>query len=376
MRDELAERLLSRVMGWDRTEVKAQLPVLQALSLVKYDEYGNYGPGVKFVESLAAWLNQFPEEDDRRVAFEFVMDELVFVSETQISHLINLVPAEIVAPVLRARVAEHAGLPTYRISALESNPEFDRLRRASLIVGASDGARLDRLRRSSPLLSHEQFVQGTTWNDDQIKSMSKKLGEAQGGDGSEPAPFEHVFLVDDFYGSGRTLIRESEPEADGAKEDPAEGEPEVKPDGKLVRLQDSLDRATELGYLVPDAPGTVVLYCATEQALAHLEAELANHGFGNWRVRAAMTFPQSSKVDSTNPAMADLCRRFADPSTEDDHKGFTPIGYSDCALPLVLPHNTPNNSVCLLWMDTRDRPNSAKLRALFPRYERHHPDRP
>jgi hypothetical protein len=143
-----------------------------------------------------------------------------------------------------------------------------------------------------------------------------------------------------------------------------------------VRLQESLNRATDLGCLVPEAPGTVVLYCASEQALGHLEAELAKHGFGHWSVRTAMTFPQGSRVDQTNPAMVDLCKRFADPSTEDGHKGFTPIGYSDCALPLVLPHNTPNNSVCLLWMDTRDRPDSAKLRALFPRHERHHPDRP
>lgn len=64
-----------------------------------------------------------------------------------------------------------------------------------------------------------------------------------------------------------------------------------------------------------------------------------------------------------------------DPVTVDDSKGEAPIGYHDCALPLVLCHNTPNNSVCLLWMDTREIEGSRKLRALFPRYERHHPER-
>jgi hypothetical protein len=360
MRAELAEKLLSRVMGWDTGEVKEQVPVLQAMSMVKYDEYGNYGPGVKFVENLAAWLSQFPEED-RQVALDFVTGELVFISERQISHLISLVGPEIIAPVLRGRVAIEQGLPAHRIAALEAEPEFGRLRRASLIVGASDGARLDRLRRSSERLSHEQFVQGTTWSDSQIEAMAKELAKAQGGDGEEPAPFEHVFLVDDFYGSGRTLIRMDE---------------EKSLEGKLVRLEERLNTARKKGFLVEDAPGTVILYCASEQALEYLEGEIAKHGLGHWEVRAAMRLPEGCRVDKTNPEMIELCRRFADPSTKDEHKGFTPIGYSDCALPLVLPHNTPNNSICLLWMDTRDREGSKNLRALFPRYERHHPDRP
>jgi hypothetical protein len=91
VKDDLAERLLSRVMDWDTTEIKQYIPDLQMLAAIKYDEYGNYGPGAKFLESLAAWLQQL-SEDHRQVALDFVLNELVFVSETQMSHLINSGP--------------------------------------------------------------------------------------------------------------------------------------------------------------------------------------------------------------------------------------------------------------------------------------------
>jgi len=41
-------------------------------------------------------------------------------------------------------------------------------------------------------------------------------------------------------------------------------------------------------------------------------------------------------------------------------------GYGDCGLPVVLHHNTPNNSLALLW-SYDDR----AVRGLFPRVQRH-----
>jgi hypothetical protein len=52
MRDSLAEKLLVRVMGWDRNKVKAELPLVQVLASYKYDEYQQFSPGMRFVESL------------------------------------------------------------------------------------------------------------------------------------------------------------------------------------------------------------------------------------------------------------------------------------------------------------------------------------
>ena len=51
------------------------------------------------------------------------------------------------------------------------------------------------------------------------------------------------------------------------------------------------------------------------------------------------------------------------------------LGYGGCALPLVLEHNTPNNSVALLWAETeggeRDRGPALAMRPLFRRRQRH-----
>jgi hypothetical protein len=191
--------------------------------------------------------------------------------------------------------------------------------------------------------------------------MASKLAEAIKAPEGDAAPFEHVFLVDDFSGSGRTLIRQ---EKDGSL------------DGKLIRLRDHLASAAEAGHVISDVPGTVVLYCASEQAMGQVGEGLKQGGFSGWEVQSIDLLPSSKRVDITNSQMTQLCRDFVDPITEDPHKGLAPIGYADCALPLVLSHNTPNNSICLLWMDTRGREGSKELHALFPRYERHHPDRP
>jgi hypothetical protein len=45
-------------------------------------------------------------------------------------------------------------------------------------------------------------------------------------------------------------------------------------------------------------------------------------------------------------------------------------GYSECRLPLVLDHNTPNNSFALLWAECGDERGHA-MRPLFRRRQRH-----
>ena len=42
------------------------------------------------------------------------------------------------------------------------------------------------------------------------------------------------------------------------------------------------------------------------------------------------------------------------------------LGYNGCALPIVLHHNCPNNSLNILWYN----PQEYKIRGLFPRTER------
>ena len=44
------------------------------------------------------------------------------------------------------------------------------------------------------------------------------------------------------------------------------------------------------------------------------------------------------------------------------------LGFDECALPVVLSHNTPNNSLPILWQDTD---NDEEFKGLFPRISRH-----
>ena len=43
------------------------------------------------------------------------------------------------------------------------------------------------------------------------------------------------------------------------------------------------------------------------------------------------------------------------------------LGFNECALPLILYHNTPNNTLPILWFEY----NKGVYRGLFPRINRH-----
>jgi hypothetical protein len=334
---------------------------MQMLASLKYDEYGGYGPGVKFAENLARWLNQF-EPDQREIAYGFVMSRLVFISDGEMAHLIDIAYPDLIDPYLLNRSAADIGLPTYKIAKIAEHPDYVSLRRRSLFLGLSDGARLDRLRRASHL-SHEQFGQDYEVHGDQaerFKTELEKALEAQHLPGD--ATFRQIFLVDDFSGSGRTLLR---PDADNAG----------KYKGKLVRFRERLDDLKSNGIVSEDVAVAVLLYVASEQSVEHLTEMKSKVGLDDWTVAVVQKIGRHLRVDLTDPSMAELCKEYYDPSSADEHKSDAPIGYDDCALPLVLGHNTPNNSICLLWLET-DTIDGLGRKALFPRYERHHKDRP
>jgi hypothetical protein len=360
MKSELAEELLCRLMDWDRAAFQENVRQLEALATYKFDEYGNFRPGVKFFESLAAWLDQL-EGAERASALGFVLERLIFISDAEMTHLIELVYPDHIEEVLRRRAASRLGCSPCAVSRIVSEPEFLGLRRRSLVLGASDGARLDRLRRSAPFLSHEQFLQSTEPAAELVGEMCTKLDEAlKQLEIDAPATFEQVFVVDDFAGSGKTLLRCEQ----GAWK------------GKLVKLARAIERLREAG-LVTEAPEvTVVLYVASAQARTHLDDSLAVAALPHCAVRVVQQLPAWVRVDTEDAAFAALCERYYDEVLTDEHKGRAPLGYAACALPVVLSHNTPNNSVSLLWADTTGEPGGLARRALFPRYERHHRDRP
>lgn len=187
--------------------------------------------------------------------------------------------------------------------------------------------------------------------------MRKAREGTQRTQGAGAPKFTDILLVDDFTGSGFTMIRE---EPDGF-------------DGKLVKVKKHFDEMANRDVLEADARVTVVTYVASETAerwiLDHLQ-----RGRMQWTFKTVQRIPDSSRV--FDPAMEALCRKYYDDALRDEHKGEAILGYRESRLPLVLTHNTPNNSICLLWIDTSEMPDTKRRHALFPRYERHSASRP
>lgn len=360
MQDELAGNILAHVMSWDQSQAAEHGARLQSFARYKYDEYEGFGPGEKFIESLAAWLWQL-EPAERADAIEFVMTSLVFVSRLELDHVIGTVYSDVIRPILIRRAADELGLPPYKIARIAASREFRELERKTLVLGLADGSRLDRLRRASPKLSHEQVYLAPEIGDDTRRSMRQKLTEAlQKLDLDGPAEFRQVVLVDDFAGSGYTLLHPS----NGGW------------GGKLIRLQDHLDRLINERLVASDVSVCLILYLASASAYRNLKEHIASSGLG-WDLRVVQIFPDSlSQIG--NPIVT-LSQKYFDPVLRDEHKdkgGDPSLGFGGFALPVVLHHNTPNNSVGLLWADTSERNDGANRRALFPRRERHNPERP
>jgi len=370
MRDKLAERLLAQVMGWSAEDVARERPDLQAMAAHKYDEYQQFSPGMRFVESLAGWLDNFETVEERHVAYDFTKRRLIFISEAEMRHLITVAYPDIIRPILLREAASLLSIRDYEVTKIASSREFQLLCRKSLFLGLSDGARIDYFRRVVSGLSNEQVhvdyrIEDKTAEDLRIKLRQDVQALTTGSEDDVEAAFEMVFLLNDFSASADTLLR---------KEDD-------KPMGKLVRAMESIVGLQHQEPPLVSREGAkvfVVLYIATETAIQNLLQRIPELRSASWpdcEVRRVCILRNDIKVSPENdPKFHEMLVKYYDPQIMDSHlrKGGTDVicGYAECALPVVLAHNTPNNSVYLLWA------NKPRLRtkALFPRVSRHRED--
>lgn len=366
MRDRLAEKLLAEVMEWETEDVARERPILQSMAKFKYDDYQKFMPGMRFIESLALWLGQFPTLEKRRIAYSFVRERLIFISNAEMNHFVEMSYPDFIVPILARKVAEESGIERWHVGKAKSSNQFQIARRKSLFLGLSDGSRIDLFRRSNPELNHEQIYLTYEVADDRADKLLEKLQSDLGKlpgflpdrDGSR---FETVVLLDDFSGSGISYIRKDK---DGGL------------DGKVAKfLRNVFDSEMNISRLIhPDRTKFIlVLYIATEQARNHFERMLRlmiSNG-GN-RFSVEVVNPLSDSIRLSGDVECDfnsLINDHYDSALETEHTDLggdgVRYGFGKCGLPLILPHNTPNNSLALLWGATE------KLRALFPRVSRH-----
>ena len=365
MKDRLAEELLVKVMGWSPEEVARFLPPLQAMAAYKYDDYQQFSAGMRFIESLALWLRQFESPQERQTAFGFIAERLVFVSNGEINHFVSVAYADHVRPWLLSRVSEKAGFPPWMVGKAALSPEFRRLERETLFLGLSDGARIDSFRRSNRNLSHEQIRQSHELSKERVESLLsdlKKDVQIFGQDSpSKKCVFKTIVLIDDFSGTGLSYFRR-----DGAGA--------LK--GKIAKFYEAVTTAENAVSKLVDRSEihiVVLLYMATHRAKEYLSREVPKlfnaAGIGS-RVFVVNEFPESLTVRAgQHPDLDNIIEKYYDKTNEDSSTeiGGTDLkyGFSGCGLPLVLSHNTPNNSIGLLWA------RGPKMIPLFPRVTRH-----
>ena len=366
MRDRLAERLLARVMGWSPEDVARERPILQAMADYKYDEYQQFSPGMRFVESLALCLSGLKTAAEKNVFYEFVKKRLIFFSAAEINHLVSIAYPDFIRPRLLRQVAEQQGLSPYHVAKVAGTNAFRIRERECLFLGLSDGAQTDAFRRSSsPHIGHEQVLQSYEISLGRVDKLLEKLrGDVAviQGDESEQnsARFRTVVLLDDFSASGTSYLR--------IKDGVFKGKV-----GDFHRDLTNSDNPMSQLVKLDDVEILLVLYLATEQARLHLGSALEElwrpH---NVQFEILVVHPLDTRIclrPGQGDAMEEILETYYDERMENEHtrEGKTDLkfGYAQCGLPLVLSHNTPNNSIYPLWSD------KAKMRPLFPRVSRH-----
>lgn len=370
MNQEFILGKLSEIMQWDTDRSRVEFAWLNLVSKMKYDGYQDFRAGIRFVESLADWLQQFTTIEERETAYGFIRKHLVYVSPGELNHLVELFFPETVQWRLIQAAAERACIPKYQIWA---NPEalklYQRLLRQTLFIELSDGARIDVFRRANAgVVSTEQVVTAPRIN---LSKWNDLLGNLREDLRDTEARFAFVFLVDDFIASCTTLLRSDEEKKHW--------------NGKMVRFWDDVQDVAE-SHFEPDWMLCVHHYLATHHAkeiaeCRHKEALASRRvlqlgWFERVRFSYGLVLPKTLPVnDASQEPFLKLVNTYYDDSIETKHMKLggedARLGFGRCALPLVLEHNTPNNSLALLWADTAGEKGKHSMRPLFRRRQRH-----
>lgn len=378
MNSNLANQLLVSIMKWDAPTLASERATLEFMGSMKYDAYDRYMPGMRFMSSLVQWLNDI-EEGDRDKAYKFIKDKLVFISSTQMNYLVDLLYDSKIRPILLDMATVEMRMPSYKRSSKLVRSRFEVEKRSALIVGLSDGAHTDILRRSAGF-NNEQVLTNYYPDGKKLKDMLEELRKDDKLEGIAEPYFRRIFLIDDFTASGKSFIRYDKSDK--------------KYHGKLKKIIDELctkgtaereQKIEHLSYLLNPNQDKIqidILFCiATEKARTNIKNNLNEYLKSvNWqdKVEFNIHIVQLLEEKLSNDIIND--KDLMEVLKKDEHfvkesvisksykvgKNDNPwLGFDECALPIVLAHNTPNNSLPIIWQDAE------RFHGLFPRISRH-----
>lgn len=371
MDEELARKLMSTTMEWTTDDIKREMADIQLLARYKYDNYQRFFPGMQFMESLSQWLNQFATIQERKVAYNFIKKRLVFFSEKEFVQLISMSYSNCIKPYLFEQISKKINCPEYNVSILSNSMEFKILQRQSLFLGLSDGSRIDLFRRLSREegVIHDQIALDydiaqnksekllNELEDDLKKILNRDLHESEG-------KFKNLFLIDDFSASGKSYLREE----NGILE------------GKIANILNMLKNPECPLSQILDKENfslCIILYIATNHTIEYLNEILTRYLSGKaiaFKIFCVQSLDDKLKIDPENEDDKEFLKiidNYYDSGVESSATkvGGTDcvkMGFANCALPVVLYHNTPNNSIALLWSY-----EYLSIKGLFPRITRH-----
>jgi hypothetical protein len=173
-----------------------------------------------------------------------------------------------------------------------------------------------------------------------------------------------IFLLDDFSATGQSYLRSD----NGTYK------------GKIAKFYEQVTKTESvLSRLIDfkDASLYIILYIATDRSIDHLENQLTLMCGELPRIhrvkvvyRLDKECPLNEDIDSKFLSVIKDDQYYDSKNLEDKHTAIGGIGvkygFGECRLPVVLGHNTPNDSISHLWAY-----EWASFRGLFPRLPRH-----
>ena len=380
MNSNLANQLLASIMKWEAQTLASERAALEFMGSMKYDAYDRYMPGMRFMSSLVQWLNDI-EEEDRDEAYKFIKEKLVFISSTQMNYLVDLLYDSKIRPILLDMATTETDMPSYKRSSQVVRNRFEIEKRSALVVGLSDGAHTDILRRSAGF-NNEQVLTNYYPDGKKLKDMLNELRKDEKLQGIEKPYFRRIFLIDDFTASGKSFIRYDE--SDGEYH------------GKLKKIINELCTKNKknnegkvdikhMSYLLDPSQEKIqidILFCiATEKARTNIKSNLDDYLKSvGWQDKVEFNIyivqlledKLSNDIKKDNDLVKVLKKEkhFVEECVISKSykvgKNDNPwLGFDECALPVVLAHNTPNNSLPIIWQDAE------RFHGLFPRISRH-----
>ena len=380
MNQDLGLKVLSQIMNWTDDRARHEFNWLKLMARLKYDGYRDFQAGMRFIESLATWLQQFKQQD-RETAYAFVRQNLVYISHREMQQLVGQFYPRFVRELIARIVAKGQNMKPYQVVAdKEAKKANKRLRRQTLFMGLSDGAHIDTIRHAhTGLLTNEQFVQGTQIDTGKWKDLLQHLRDDLQ---DQTAGFRLVYLIDDFTASGSSFLRFDKDKREWK--------------GKFIRFRESVESANNsLGdESVFEGKWELCIHhhlaswYAKDEIKKRLEKVKPNGTFREYwaqdmHMSFGMVLPKDLPINAAREHHDDfikLSQNYYDPAIRTKHTDIGGVdhlglGFGGCALPLVLEHNTPNNSVALLWAETdgsfQNGAQAPAMRPLFRRRQRH-----